>query len=463
MSDHWKRSAAEIAGMVRSGAVTARAVTESTLARLDTVNPAINAVVQEMPDQALAAADAIDAAVASGQDPGLLAGVPVTIKVNTDQAGFANTNGVRIQKDLIAETDAPVAANLKKAGAIVVGRTNTPAFSLRWFCRNSLHGETLNPRDPVLTPGGSSGGAAAATVAGIGAIGHATDIAGSIRYPAYACGIHGLRPTLGRVPVGNFSGPDRYLGGQIMAVAGPVARTMEDVALGFEAMSAQDLRDPWWVPVPTRLPELPKTAALCRNPEDLATAPEIDAALTLAAEALQAAGWVVEEVEAPPLRKAAQQNILLWSGEMRRTGGKAVSDEDDPDANHVYRMLCEIAGPLDENAILDAVQYRSILLRDWQMFLSQYPVLLCPVSGELPFRANVDVESDEAFMRCYEAQLLQIGIPFMGLPGLTVATGLAGKAPVGVQVISGRYREDVMIEAGRIIEAAGDIPSPIDP
>jgi len=137
---------------------------------------------------------------ARGEALGPLAGVPVTVKVNVDQAGFATTNGLKIQRNLIAAEDNPVVANLKKAGAVIIGRPNTQAFSLRWFTRNGLHGHTKNPHDPTLTPGGSSGGAAAAVAAGIGAIAHGTDIGGSIRYPAYACGVHGLRPTLGRVP-----------------------------------------------------------------------------------------------------------------------------------------------------------------------------------------------------------------------------------------------------------------------
>ena len=463
MPELWKLSAAEIAGGVRSGRFTAREVSEDALARLSAVNPAINAVVQEMPDEALAAADAVDAARAAGQALGPLAGVPVTVKVNTDQTGHATTNGLRILKNLVATQDAPVTANLRKAGAVIIGRTNTPAFSLRWFCRNSLHGHTLNPHDKGLTPGGSSGGAGSATAAGIGAIGHGTDIAGSIRYPAYACGVHGLRPTLGRVPTGNFSAPDRFIGGQIMAVSGPLARTIEDIRLGFEAMAAQDLRDPWWVPVPTRLPEMPRKAALCRNPEGLATDPAIDAALTDAARALTDAGWEVVETEMPPIREPAKLDILLWLAEMRRTGGQAVRDEDDPDANHVYRMLSEVVDAPDVNGLLDALQRRVALVRDWQLFLEEHPVLLCPVSGELPFPDQLDVQSDDAFRRCFEAQIIQIGLPFMGLPGLAVTTGKAGTAPLGVQIIGGRYREDVMIEAGRIVEAAGTPISPVDP
>ena len=463
MGDFWRMPAAEVARRVAAGEVSAREVTESVLARLAAVNPKINAVVQEMPDEALAEADRVDARRRAGEDPGPLAGVPVTIKVNADQKGHATTNGVRIQKDLIAAEDNPVVANLRRAGAVIVGRTNTPAFSLRWFCRNSLHGATRNPRDASLTPGGSSGGAAAATAAGIGAIGHGTDIAGSIRYPAYACGIHGLRPTLGRVPAVNFSGPDRHVGGQIMAVHGPLARTVEDLRLGLEAMSAEDLRDPWWVPVPARLPALPKRAALSVNPDGLATVPEVERVLRDAAAVLTQAGWEVVEPEMPPIREPARLDILLWLAEMRRGAGEMVRREDDPDANHVYRMLGEIAPPPDVNGLLDAIQARMGFLRQWQMFLKEHPVLLCPVSGELPFPDGLDVESDDGFRRCFEAQIIQAGLPFMGLPGLTLSTGLVGRTPVGVQLVAGRYREDVLLDAAAIIEAAGVAPSPVDP
>jgi amidase len=448
---------------VRSGEATAREATESALARLAAVNPKINAVVQEFPDEALAEADRVDAARRAGDDPGPLAGVPVTVKVNVDQTGHATTNGVRIQKDLIAREDNPVVANLRKAGAVIVGRTNTPAFSLRWFCRNSLHGATRNPRDASLTPGGSSGGAASATAAGIGAIGHGTDIAGSVRYPAYACGIHGLRPTLGRIPAVNFSGPDRLLGAQIMAVSGPLARTVEDLALGFQAMCAGDARDPWWVPVPQRLGGYAKRAALCVRPEGLDTAPEVEKALRDAARVLEDAGWEVVETEMPPIREPARLDILLWLAEMRRSGGEAVAREDDPDANHVYRMLSEVVEAPDVNGLLDAVQRRAVLLRQWQVFLAEHSVLLCPVSGELPFPDGLDVESDESYRRCFEAQIIQIGLPFMGLPGLTVTTGLVGRTPVGVQLIAGRYREDILLDAAAVIEDAGTPASPVDP
>lgn len=464
MTQHYTLPAHEIAALIRLRGLSAREVTEDALARIDAVNPAINAVVQFLPDQALEEADRVDAAIAAGRDPGPLAGVPVTTKVNVDQKGMATTNGVRIQKDLIAEQDNPVIANLRKAGAVIVGRTNAPAFSLRWFTRNLLHGATLNPRDASITPGGSSGGAASAVAAGIGAIAHGSDIAGSIRYPAYACGVHGLRPTLGRVPTANFSAGDRHIGGQIMAVQGPLARTVEDVALGFKAMAAEDLRDPWWVPVPLDLPPLPKRAALCVAPDGMTVAPEVERALRDAASVLSDAGWDVTEVDKiPPLRDAANLNVQLWLAEFRRGGGEAFAREDDPDANHVYAMLSEIAEPPDVFGLMDTLQTRATMLREWQMFLAEHTVLLCPVSGELPFPDHLDVESADAFRRCFEAQLPQVGIPFVGLPGLTVSTGLVGTVPVGVQIVGGRFREDMMLEAGRVIEAAGAPPMPVDP
>lgn len=453
MTDLWRLTATETAARIRARDISAREVARSALERLAAANPAINAVVQEMPEQALAAADAVDAAIARGEDPGVLAGVPVTIKVNVDQQGFATTNGLRIQAGQVAAEDNPVVANMKRAGAIIIGRTNTPAFSLRWFTRNGLHGHTRNPRNPALTPGGSSGGAAAATAAGIGAIGHGTDIGGSVRYPAYACGIHGLRPTLGRVPAWNPSGAERAIGAQLMAVSGPLARSIADIRLGLIAMMAEDLRDPWWVPVPLDLGPLPKRAALCVKPEGLDTKPEVERALRDAAARLQDAGWTVVETPCPPLREPAALQAMLWLAENRRHGNTALTREDDPDASFVFAQMEALCPEVSFHSFQDGLQARAGFVRQWQDFLRRYPVLLLPVCAELPFPDLLDIESPAAFRRVMEAQLTQVGLPLMGLPGLSVATGMAGAAPVGVQLIGGRYREDVLLAAGAIIEA----------
>jgi len=300
MQDLWRLSAADLATLVKSKKVSAREAAKAGLARLDAVNPQLNAVIDHRPEDVLKQADAVDAAIARGDDPGVLAGVPVTIKANVDQEGFATTNGLKLQRDLIAREDNPVVANFRKAGAILLGRTNCPAFSYRWFTTNLVHGDTKNPRDASLTPGGSSGGAGSAVAAGIGHIAHGTDIAGSIRYPAYACGVHGLRPTVGRVAAFNAALPERPIGPQISAVSGPLARTIGDLRIALAAMSGKDFRDPWWAPAPLEGPPMPKRVAMCLNPDGLDPVPEVRAAVADAGKRLERAGWTVEEITNTP-------------------------------------------------------------------------------------------------------------------------------------------------------------------
>src|SRR4030088_401389 len=291
MQDLWRLSAADIAALIRSKKISAKEAASAALARLDAVNPQINAVVDHRPEDVLAQAGAVDAALARNEDVGPLAGVPVTVKVNIDQEGFATTNGLKLQRDVIARANSPVVDNLRKAGAVILGRTNCPAFSYRWFTTNLLHGDTRNPRDASITPGGSSGGAGAAVAAGIGHIAHGTDIAGSIRYPAYACGVHGLRPTMGRIAAFNASLPERTVGPQISAVSGPLARSISDLRIALAAMSGKDVRDPWWVPAPLQGPVVPQRAAMCLRPDGLETVDEVKAALADAAKGLEGAGW----------------------------------------------------------------------------------------------------------------------------------------------------------------------------
>ena len=452
MTELWRLNAFEIAARVSARELSAAEVTAQSLQRMQEVNPAINAVVQPLPEQAIAAARTLDERIAAGETAGPLAGVPVTIKVNIDQQGCANTNGLRIQQDHIAAHDSPVVANLRRAGAIIVGRTNTPAFSMRWFTRNSLHGHTLNPRNSALTPGGSSGGTAAAVAAGICALGHGTDIAGSIRYPAYACGLHGLRPSLGRVPAVNLSLPERHIGAQLTAVSGPIARRIEDLRLGLGAMSAASDLDPWWVPAALDQGPFARRAALCVSPDGLAVSNEVEAALRLAADQLRDAGWEVIERETPPLREAMSLQLLLWMSEYQYNGGAAVRQEDDPDANFVFAQLLQNCTAPTLNGLMEALQQRLRLAREWQLFLHEYPLLLCPVSAEAPFPDQLDVQSPEAFARVLHAQMTQIALPLMGMPGMSVATA-GGTAPMGVQLVAARFREDILLAAGADIEA----------
>jgi len=447
-------TATALARLIRSRQISAEEATRATLARIDRLNPTLNAIVQRMDDQALATARGIDAAFARGDDPGLLAGVPVTVKVNIDQQGQATTNGLRIQSDLIAANDSPPVASLRRAGAVIVGRTNTPAFSLRWFTRNALHGATQNPGFPGLTPGGSSGGAASATAAGLGAIGHGTDIAGSIRYPAYACGIHGIRPGLGRVPAFNATAGDRLIGGQLMAVSGPLARSAADLRLGLAALSQPDPRDPWWTPA-TAAP-YPRRAALALTPDGLATDPAIKDALTAAARQLEAHGWEIGEPALPPLREAMELQLTLWLAEFALGGADALAREADPDATFVHAELSKFAPPPTLESFMRALQSRARLARLWRGFFTDWPILLTPVSGRLPFPDHYDTSSPQAFAEVVEAQMPQIAPPLMGLPGLTLTTGRTATHPLGIQILADRGREDLLLDIADLL--APEIP-----
>jgi len=464
MSELWRLSATELARRVRSREVSAREAAEDALERLDAVNPRINAVVAHRPESVYEQADRIDSAIARGEDPGPLAGVLVTTKINVDQAGFATTNGTRLQENLVAEFNSPVVDNLVRAGAVLLGRTNSPTFALRWFTSNQIHGHTYNPRNRSLTPGGSSGGAAAAVTAGIGHIALGTDIGGSVRYPAYACGVHGIKPGIGRVPAFNASSPERPIGAQLMSSAGPIARTVDDLRLALIAMSAPDLRDPWWVPVPFDGPKVPLTAALCLRPGGMTIAKEVEDALLDAGRRLADAGWTVEQIDDTPLiRDAAEVQERMWLGDGYPALVEAVARDGDPGARAVVEGVRATVEAMPADALNRALVRRTTLTREWRRFLSRYPVLLLPVSGELPFPDDLDMQGNATFQRVWEAQLTMRALPTMGLPGLVVSTGMAGSVPVGVQIVAGHFREDLCLLAGKAIEERGAPVAPVDP
>src|SRR6516225_1642117 len=406
VTELWRLSATELAQRIRNREVSAREAAKAALERLDAVNPSINAVVAHRPEEVYEQADRIDEAVARGEDPGPLAGVPVTTKINIDQAGFATTNGTRLQENLIAEANSPVVDNLVRAGAVLLGRTNSLTFALRWFTGNQVHGHTHNPRNASLTPGGSSGGAAAAVTTGIGHIALGTDIGGSVRYPAYACGVHGLRPSFGRVPAFNASSPERPIGAQLMSSAGPIARTVEDLRVALNAMSAPDIRDPWWVPAPLIGRELPLRAALCLRPGGMTIAKEVEEALLDAARRLKDAGWTVEEIDDVPLiRDAGEVQERLWLGDGFPALVDAVTRDGDPGARAVVEGVRAKVAAMPADVVSSSLVRRTTLTRQWRLFLSRYPVLLLPVSGELPFPDGLDMEGEAGFQRVWDAQL----------------------------------------------------------
>jgi amidase len=466
MAELWQLSASEVVRLVRTKKVSAREVANAALQRLDSVNPAINAIVDCQPDLVREQADQADNMLAGGNEPGPLVGVPITVKINIDQAGFATSDGSRLQENLIAKFNSPVVDNLIRAGAVLLGRSNAPAFALRWFTSNLLYGgtHTRNPRDPVLTPGGSTGGGAAAVATGIGHIALGTDIGGSVRYPAYACGVHGLRPSLGRVPFYNASLPEATAGAQLMHVAGPLARTIEDLRIALFAMSAADSRDPWSVPAPLEGPPMPLQAALCVRPAGMRVAPEVAACVLDAGRRLADAGWTVTELDdTPPLNESAQVQEWLWLADGFDQLADAAERDGDPGARAVVAAARPWTRRYPADAVARALVQRAAVTRKWQQFLNQYAVLLIPVSAELPFPDQLDLQGNAAFQRVWDAQFLLRATPALGLPALTVSTGLVGQTPVGVQIIANRYREDLCLRAGEAIESRGTPPAPIDP
>jgi amidase len=248
-----------------------------------------------------------------------------------------------------------------------------------------------------------------------------------------------------------------------MAVSGPIARSIDDLALAFAAMATPDVRDPWHVPVATGQGDFPKRAALAVTPDGLATHDEVRAALLEAADRLRDAGWSVDDVDCPPMRPAAAVNACLWMADMQFGAAEMIAREGEADAQFVFARMSEDAGAVGFASVMQALQARAGIVRQWALFLQRYPVVLCPVSAEPPFDQQLDVQSEAAFARVFEAQLTQRAVPAMGVPALAVATGAAGGRPMGVQLIAPRFREDILLAAGRDIAARGSPIAVSDP
>ncbi len=236
-------SAVELAELIRRRVLSPVEVTRAVLERIDRLNTRLGAYVMVHAERALGEARAAERAVMAGEPLGPLHGVPVSIKDNLWSAGDRTTFGSRLFAEFVAPEDAPSVAGLRAAGAIFVGRTNLPEFAWRGSTDNPLFGESRNPWDLTRTPGGSTGGGAAAVAAGLGPLALGSDGAGSIRIPASFCGLVGLKPTFGRVPMYPAAG-----GNELVAHVCPLARTVRDVALMMNAIARHDRRDPFALP-----------------------------------------------------------------------------------------------------------------------------------------------------------------------------------------------------------------------
>lgn len=462
----WRWDAVDLAHAIRLGRISSRDAVESCLKRLDAVNPKLNAVTVVLADQARKDAEAADKAVKAGGPLGPLHGVPVTIKENIDQIGQATANGVVAFKDVIATADSPPVANWKRAGAVIIGRTNTPAFSLRWHTDNELRGRTFNPWAREVTPGGSSGGAGAAVAAGICPLAHGNDYGGSIRYPAYACGIAGIKPTFGRVPTFNPSGAEeRPPTAQMMAVQGPLARKVRDLRLGLAAMATRDPRDPWWVPAPAEgpPPARPIRVALVVDPGKGGVDPAVASAVRRAGDALADAGYAVEEAEPPMLNEAAELWRLLVLNEVRHLSAAQMRELGGEQLTRAVDLQLEIVPEIDLVTYMKKLGQRARHLREWMLFFERYPIVVGPVSTEPPFVVGFDTADTKRMREVLHAQRLLVAVNHLGLPGVAVPSGAKDGIPLGVQVIAGRYREDLALDAAEVIDARHGLATPIDP
>jgi amidase len=453
----WQWSAVETAAAIKAGRVSSEQVVSAHIERKHAANPAINAVVVDLSEQALLAARAADKARAEGAPLGSLHGAPVTVKINMDVEGQANSNGVPAFAKLIAPGDSPVVSNLKAAGAIIIGMTNTPEFSLRAFTDNPLHGLTLNPWDPAITCGGSSGGAGASMASGIGVIAHGNDIGGSLRWPAACNGVATIKATQGRMPAFNPSATaERPLIAQLMSTQGPIAREVADVRLGLEVMSRRDVRDPWWVPAPLQgpPPPAPIKVALARLPSDLETDPEVIALVGRAADHLADAGYDVHEVEVPDISATWKLWCDLISTEIATLQRAQMVELGSPAFIQALDGILHMADILDGEGYMRAVALRSRFIREWLAFLETWPVILAPVSVKRTPGPKADLGGDAAVKAFFWNDLRFVGaINVVSLPAAVVPAGLVGGHPVGVQLIASRYREDLCLDAAAAIEA----------
>ncbi len=454
----WQRSASRLAEMIAKKEISSREVVESHLARIDEVNGKLNAITVVLADSALEAADAADRREPSGP----LHGVPFTIKENIDCTGSATTEGVPLRVDAMPEMDAPVVERMKAAGGIPLARTNLPEMGLRISTDNPLRGLTLNPWNDALTAGGSSGGEASALAAGMTPLGLGNDIGGSLRNPAFCCGITSLKPSPGRVPHAACIPPtDGGIAWQVMAVQGPMARHVEDVRLAYTVLSGRHVRDPESVDAPLQGPACEKRAALVSDLPGFDLPESTRVAVRRAGEALAEQGFEVVEAQPPELERVHEIWALLLSMDF------------EPMLPELSQLMSE--GPIETLRLFfqrfpsssvrlpDVHAERRRLSRLWSEFFQGFPIVVCPTWTDRQFPHGADLNGEAG------AELVSNTVRFitpanvLGLPAAAVPTGLHEDLPTGVQVYADRWRDDLALEGAEAIESVLGHITPIDP
>lgn len=466
MTDIWKQGALDIAAAIKSGHISAREAVQAHLDRIDRVNPAINAVVRRYDDTALTAADTVDARFKAGDDLGPLAGVPITLKENVDLEGEPTTHGMPALIDQVAEKSEPAVARLIAAGAIVIGRTNLPDMGLRIHTDSGLYGPTLNPWDSTRTPGGSSGGEAAALATGMSPLGVGNDYCGSLRWPAQACGIATLKPTLGAIP---RAAPAATLASaDLMLVHGPMARRVADLRVAFGLMAGPDPVDPWSCPVladGTPHPHLArKTIRVSTNPGGAGVHRYVAAGIGLAADRLEAAGWRVEEGEPPLFSDAVQLWTEINSSVPSALTGDMIRTMFTPDAMKTMGLWKAASSyQARENALAAALARRSDLLREWSAWFNENGLWLTATATDNPFKVGDDLTTPERMREILSGHRVIMATNALGLPSAVVPVGVMDGVPQSVQIVGPRFSDYHCLDVAAVIEAATEAITPVDP
>ena len=459
MDELIKKGAVELGRLIKNGETSSEEVVKAHLERIKEVNPDINAITISLEESALELAVKSDNASKEEKERPLH-GVPFTIKENIDFIGLPTTNGLPFFAEEFPPKNAPIVDRMLNAGAIPIGRTNLPEMGLRLDTDNPLRGRTFNPWNKKLTPGGSSGGEAAAIATGMSPIGLGNDVGGSLRNPAYCCGISSIKPTVGRVP-GVYSGAIENIG--LIApfmTDGPMARKVEDIKAGLSILAGRHIDDPNSVDVPLegKIPEKFK-AALVKEIDGIELPPATVKEIEEAGKILSENGWDVEEVQAPELDKVYDiWGVILSEGGMQLAPKELFKPETAAYLDRVSETFSHINLSTDEK-----FTERFRLRKVWSNFLNEYQVCIGPTWCNLPWQIDTDLNpklGDDALKKSFYFIAPANGL---GLPAVALATGVSEGIPTGIQIYADLFRDDLALLAAEIIEKEKPCPSPINP
>jgi amidase len=449
-------STTELADAIRNRAISSREVVEAHLEQIVEVNPELNAVVTLVPDRAIEEAHAADDALAKGEPIGPLHGVPMTIKDNLDTAGVPSTGGTLGRAAFVPENDATVVRRVREAGAILMGKTNTPELTLAYETDNLPFGRTNNPYDLDRTSGGSSGGAAAILAAGGSPFDIGSDTGGSLRVPSHYCGTAAIRPTSGRVPrTGHILPPFGAV--EALTTIGPMARTIEDVGLLLPIISGSDFMDPAIVNVDLGSPQTVDPAslriAMHTNNNVIPASPEVAAVVESAALALESAGASVEAITPPGI----EESFGLFLSLLGADGGAAVGGLLEMyGTTQPHDFIIGLGELLTDFAAGSAGEFDA-LIAQWQMFnvgmlgfMEGYDMIVCPVTPTPAVLHGTTFDEDVLPGFSYTA-----AFNVTGWPSAVVRAGASpGGLPIGVQCVAGPWNEHIALAGAEIVESA---------